>query len=430
MKTLFLALLAGYIIFRSFMIYLSHKGRKTASNETLALKYFTPEEIKNGEEYARKSFGLSVLQRAVDFLFPFVFFFLAAKPLSWTLHEVLKGMGIHIVTLQVLIFLAVYFLCSFIIMLPFRFHFGYTLEHKFGFSNMTKKEWFLYSFKQFAVGTVITAIIVCAAYYIFRRPTIYLWLIPVVLLAFEFIITFLYPYLILPLFYKKSRFKDENYARPMREVAEKAGVKVNKIFQINESKYSKHTNAFFTGFGPEKSIYIFDTLIKTNTPEQVASVVAHEIGHWKNNHVLKNIFLSFAGSVLMTWIVYFTYSAICCYTGSDYPHFSLLDGSALTMSISDIGGLPLISAILTIFSFWLAPIENIVSRKFEVTADTYEIGMGGHPEIYIKSMVQLAKDNRSFLFPHPLVTFWYASHPPILERVKLGESYEKNQRTK
>ena len=100
------------------------------------------------------------------------------------------------------------------------------------------------------------------------------------------------------------------------------------------------------------------------------------------------------------------------------------------MSISDIGGLPLISAILTIFSFWLAPIENIVSRKFEVTADTYEIGMGGHPEIYIKSMVQLAKDNRSFLFPHPLVTFWYASHPPILERVKLGESYEKNQRTK
>ncbi len=406
------------------MIYLSYKGKKTPEKETLALRYFTPEEIRKGEEYAKESFGLSVLQRAVDFVFPFVFFFLAAKPLSWSVHEFLKGMGIYLVTLQVIIFLAVYFICSFLVTLPFRFHFGFTLEHKFGFSNMTQKEWFLYTLKQFAVGTVITSVIICAAYYIFRRPTPFLWLIPVVLLAFEFIITFLYPYLILPLFYKKSAFEDEKYARVMREVAEKAGVKVSKIFQINESKYSKHTNAFFTGFGPEKSIYIFDTLIKTNTPEQVASVVAHEIGHWKNNHVLKNILLSFAGSVLITWMVYFTYSA--CGNVAGYPYFRLFDGSALT--ISDIGSLPFISAILTIFSFWLSPIENIVSRKFEVTADTYEIGMGGHPEVYIQSMVQLAKDNRSFLFPHPIVTFWYASHPPILDRVKMGENFNKEKK--
>ncbi len=424
MKTLFLALLAGYIVFRSIMIYLSYKGKKTAEKEALALKYFTPEEIRKGEEYARESFGLSVLQRAVDFVFPFVFFFSAAKPLSLSIHEFLNGMGRPRETLHVMLFLAVYFICSFLVSLPFRFQFEFIREHKFGFSNMTRKEWFLYTLKQFAVGTVITTIIICAAYYIFRRPAQFLWLIPVVLLAFEFIITFFYPYLILPLFYKKSAFEDEKYAKVMREVAEKAGVKVSKIFQINESKYSKHTNAFFTGFGPEKSIYIFDTLIKTNTPEQVASVVAHEIGHWKNNHVLKNILLSFAGSVLMTWIVYFTYSA--CGYAPGYPHFSFFDGTALT--ISDIASLPLISAILTVFSFWLSPIENFVSRKFEVTADTYEIGMGGHPEIYIQSMVQLAKDNRSFLFPHPLVTFWYASHPPILERVKLGENFNKEKK--
>ena len=414
MKTLFLALLAGYILFRSVMIYLSYKGKKTAEKEALALKYFTPEEIQKGEEYAKESFGLSVLQRAVDFVFPFVFFFLAAKPLSWSVHEFLKGMGITLVTLQVVLFLAVYFVCSFLVTLPFRFYFGFTREHKFGFSNMTQKEWFLYTIKQFAVGTVITSIIICAAYYIFRRPTSFLWLIPVVLLAFEFIITFFYPYLILPLFYKKSAFEDEKYAKVMREVAEKAGVKVSKIFQINESKYSKHTNAFFTGFGPEKSIYIFDTLIKTNTPEQVASVVAHEIGHWKNNHVLKNIALGFAGSILMTWLVYYTFNCGLVNTNQ--------------ISLSDIAGLPFISIIMTIYSFWLGPIENIVSRKFEVTADTYEIGMGGHPEIYIQSMVQLAKDNRSFLFPHPLVTFWYASHPPILERVKLGENFNKEKK--
>ena len=413
MKILFLSLIAIYVVLRGVMQYFSYTGKTTPEKEKLALKYFSREEIDKGAEYMRRGFGIGVLQKAVDFLFPFVFFFTG---ISLALSGALKLPAFFgSETLRVVFFVIIYFLASFSLNLPFKFYFGFVLEHKFGFSNMTKKEWFFFNIKQLSVSLVFTAILAAASYFVFRRFgfSTWIWLIPVVMLVFDLFLTFIYPYLILPLFYKKSNFEDEKYAKPIREVAEKSGVHIKKIYMINESKYSKHTNAFFTGFGPEKSIYIFDTLVKSNTPEQVASVVAHEVGHWKHHHVLKNIALGFAGSFLMTALIYLTYDC------------GIVDTNAV--SISDVAGLPFILIILTVYSYFLAPIENIISRKFEVTADTYEINMGGHPEVYIKSMVQLSKDNKSFLYPHPLVVFWFASHPPILERVKMGEDFNKNK---
>jgi STE24 endopeptidase len=411
MKTLLILLIAIYLLIRGVMLYFSYTGKKTEEKEKLALKYFTPEEIEKGAEYARKGFGIGLFQRAVEFLFPFVFFFTGFSSMLSASLKFPAFFGSE--TLRVILFVAVYYAISFAVMLPFRYYFGFVLEHKFGFSNMKPKEWLAFNLKQLAVSLAFTCIIAAAAYFVFRRSgpdNLIIWLIPVVMLFFELFFTFLYPYIILPIFYKKSAFEDERYAKPIREVAEKAGVHVGKIFQVNESKYSKHTNAFFTGFGPEKSIYIYDTLVKTNTPEQVTSVVAHEIGHWKHNHVLKGIALGFAGSILMTGVVYYTFNA--CFPGN-------------LIVLSDPAGLPFIAIILTVYSFFLAPVENLISRMFEVTADTYEINMGGHPEIYIKSMVQLAKDNRSFLYPHPWVVFWFASHPSILERVKMGEEFKR-----
>jgi STE24 endopeptidase len=398
------------------MVHLSYAGQKTEEKEKLALRYFTAEEINKGIEYNRRGISAGILQRLVDFSFPFIFFF---SPLARGLAKVLWSFSGEHAWIQVIIFTFIYLAAGFLVSLPFRFYFGYVLEHRFGFSNMDKKSWVLYNLKSFLVGLVMTTAIFSAAYYVLRRVHVHwIWIIPVVMLGFELFFTFLYPYLILPLFYKKSKFEDEKYAAPIRDVAERSGVRVKKIFQINESKYSKHTNAFFTGFGPEKSIYIYDTLVKNNTPEQVASVVAHEVGHWKHHHVLKGIALSFLGAFLMAALIYFTFPA-------------LAGNPALTstVKINNIAGLPLLMIIITVYSFYLSPLDNFISRKFEVTADTYEINMGGHPEVYIKSMVQLAKDNRSFLYPHPLVTAWYASHPPILDRVKMGEKFNKDRKS-
>jgi STE24 endopeptidase len=217
----------------------------------------------------------------------------------------------------------------------------------------------------------------------------------------------LYPYLILPLFYKKVPFENAEYAAVISETAKKGGISLKKIYQINESRYSKHTNAFFTGFGPEKSIYIYDNLIKNSTPEETASVLAHEIGHWKNKHVLKGVLLSFLGSFFIALLIFFIFPAI------------------IGLKIKDPAGLPLIILIVTVYSYFINPVSSFVSRKFEITADTCELELTGSKSHFISNMTKIAKDNKAFLFPHPIAVFWNASHPPILERIKFAEDFKQ-----
>ena len=407
MKTLFLSLISIYIIIRIIFIFLERKGRKTAEKEALALKYFTEEDIKNGIEYHDRGFTAGIIKKIVDFLFPLVFFFSSfAVFLSTYLIQVTSN---HF-WIQVIIFVTIYMVMQFIVDLPFSYYFSYVLEHKFGFSNMNNKSWLAFTLKRFIVGLIINIIIISAVYFVFRRTNFHwVWIIPLVMLLFEFFFTLIYPYVFLPIFYKKSNFEKNEYSEPIFKVAEKAGITLKKIYQINESKYSKHTNAFFTGFGPEKSIYLFDTLVKNNSPEQAASVVAHEAGHWKHHHVLKGIILGFIGSFIITFLLYFTYKSIIITNLNPF---------------SDVTAFPIIIFIISIYSYFLIPVESSFSRKMEVTADTYELRSTGRKDIFISSMVQLAKDNRSFLYPHPAITLWYASHPPMLERIKMAEDFK------
>lgn len=393
-----------YLILRVFFVFLDYNGKKTKEKEELALKYFTEDEIKKGIEYHRRGITVNIIWKIIDFLFPIVFF---VSGLSGFLSLEFSDFSNGNLWIQVGLFIIVYLIIQFVINLPFRFYFTYILEHKFGFSNMTVKSWTTYNLKQFCIGLIFTTIIGIGVYIIFNKmPFHWVWIIPVFLLVFELIITLIFPYVILPLFYKKTNFERNEYTKPLIEVAEKAAITVKKIYQINESRYSKHTNAFFTGFGPEKSIYLFDTLVKNNTPEQVASVVAHEAGHWKHHHVLKGILIGVIGSFIAAFIIY---SSFCSLTN---------------IPLGNVAGLPLILVLLTIISFFLSPLENYISRKFEVTADTYELKATGQKDIFIKSMVQLAKDNRAFLYPHPIVSFWFASHPPMLERIKMAEKFK------
>ena len=411
MKILFIILTISYVLLRVLFTWLDKKGGRTEAKEKLALKYFTEEDIKKGKEYHDRGFGAGVAKKIIDLLFPLAFFF---SGFAVYLSGLLSHLSFGYLTVQTALFALCYIVIQFLINLPFRYYFSFVLEHKFGFSNLTLKDWLVYNLKQFSVGAVMNLLIISAAYMTFRKAgDAWVWFIPVVLLAFDMILTFLYPYLVLPLFYKKSNFEQGEYTKPIFEVANKAGIKLKKLFQINESKYSKHTNAFFTGFGPEKSIYIFDTLVKNNTPEEVASVVAHEAGHWKHHHVLKGIALGFFGSFVIAWLIALT-----------FPEFS--DG----LAISEAAGLPLLTFILTVFGFFTTPIESYVSRRMEVTADTFELKTTQKKSVFISSMVRLAKDNKSYLYTDDFLTFWFASHPPMLARIKMAEDFVETNEVK
>ncbi len=405
MKMFFISLTVLYVLLRVIFTFLDRKGGKTPAKESLAVKYFSEEDLKKAKEYHDRGFGASIARKIISFVFPLAFFF---SGFSVYLSNLLRHFSFGYLTLRGILFILIYLLLEFIINLPFQYYFSFALEHKFGFSNMSVKDWSIYTLKQFSTGAVINVLIISAAYITFRKAGAnWVWVIPVVLLAFEMILTFLYPYIILPLFYKKTNFEQGEYTAPIFKVAEISGIKLKKLFQINESKYSKHTNAFFTGFGPEKSIYIFDTLVKNNSPEEVASVVAHEAGHWKHHHVLKGLILGFLGSFIIAFLISLTFQEFSPY-----------------LKISNIAGLPLLSFILTIYTFFTAPVDSFISRKMEVTADTYELKCTGNREVFISGMVRLAKDNKAYLYTNDLLTFWFASHPPMLERIKMALDFD------
>ncbi|MBI3737230.1 M48 family metalloprotease, partial [Candidatus Sumerlaeota bacterium] len=190
------------------------------------------------------------------------------------------------------------------------------------------------------------------------------------------------------------------------EQADRAGVKLKSLYLINESKYSSHTNAFFTGFGKFKEIYLYDTLLKDHSNEEVAAILAHELGHWKHNHVLKGLALSELGIILACLLLYYVFPVIA--------RAEFLKAGP----IENIASLPLLLLIASIAGYFVNPISNSVSRHFERQADRAGLELSHSPDVLIRDFKQLAVSNRSDLLPHPLTVFWNYSHPPIVDRIE------------
>jgi STE24 endopeptidase len=178
------------------------------------------------------------------------------------------------------------------------------------------------------------------------------------------------------------------------------------VFVIDESRYSNHTNAFFTGLGPTKNIYLFDTLLRDHPEGEGLAVVGHEAGHWRGAHVLKGLVLGtaalFAGALLLSWL---------------YPR---LAAGAGWRPLADPGSLPAVLLLALLGSFFASPLECLVSRAFEREADRAALELTGDRASCVETERRLARTNRSNLLPHPLVVWWYYSHPPPLERIEMA----------
>jgi STE24 endopeptidase len=295
--------------------------------------------------------------------------------------------------------------------LPFDFYFGYVIEHRFGFSNLDVAGWVKLQAKGFAVSFPLTVLVGVAAYALLRAfPRAWVLLVPAGALGLQLVMTVLFPLLILPLFFKVQPVTDPALLGPLREVCAKAGVELQEVKLIDASRYSSKTNAFFTGFGRHKSIYLFDTLVNKHTPEETAAILAHELGHWRHNHVAKGIALSTGGLLLacalLAWL------------------FPLLDSTPYlhTRGLADVASLPVLVLLASIAGFFMSPVTSGVSRYFERQADTACLELTGEREVYISDFRKLAEENRSNLLPHPVVVWWRFSHPPIVERIERVEA--------
>jgi STE24 endopeptidase len=233
--------------------------------------------------------------------------------------------------------------------------------------------------------------------------------------AFELLMVWLYPIAIAPLFNKFDPIENKLLEHRIRTLMEKVGLRAKGVFKMDAGKRSRHTNAYFTGFGKIKRIVLFDTLLASHTEEEILAVLAHEIGHWKKRHVLRQIVLL----EILSFAVFYGVAKLM-----DWP---LLYQTFGFQEPIPYVGLFLIGALLSILGYFAQPLESAILRSFEREADDFALDLTKTAEPMRNALKRLASDNLANLNPHPLYAWFYYSHPPLIERIRrLSPKGEEN----
>jgi STE24 endopeptidase len=267
--------------------------------------------------------------------------------------------------------------------------------------------------KSLIVGAIIGGAIFAAIIWFFEAFGKAAWFYAFCATAiFELFLTFVWPALIMPLFNKFTPLEDGELKTSVENYAKSEGFKMKGLFKMDGSKRSSKSNAFFTGFGKLRRIVLFDTLIQNHTVDELTSVLAHEMGHFKLGHINKMMIFSFANLAFMFFLL------------------SLFIGSPLLFEAFKMQNQPVYAGII-FFVFLYSPISFIigiilsaVSRKHEYEADAYAVTTYKKPQSMIDALKKLSVDNLSNLRPHPFKVFLEYSHPPVLERIKAIQKIE------
>ena len=401
---IFLILFIGRMALRYFLQWLNMKNLKVHGKEIPPVFEGEIDEatLNKMVDYTYDQSRLEARENLVsDIIELAVLFLLLPLLVVW-----LTGMNLNIIG-QALIFFAALAVISGIAGLPFDLYHTFVLERKYGFSTITWKLWLADLFKSLLISAIMMAIIVSAliAFITYLPKSWWFWGWAFFTL-FQLVMLWLYPVLIAPLFNKFEPIKDESLKEKIMALLSKAGLQAKGIYQVDEGKRSKHTNAYFTGMGKTKRIVLYDTLLSSHTQEEIVSVLAHEIGHWKKKHILKQLAFMVLASLILFYLVYLIVS---------WPP---LYGAFGMIQTPVYAGLFLVSLYLAAGGFFFSPAGSAITRHFEREADRMAFDLTGTAKPMVSALKRLAKDNLSNLHPHPWYVRFYYSHPPLTERIE------------
>ncbi len=410
LKTILLLFYILQILFTLTMKYLSYEGNNSPQLHEEILKYFTETDIQKGIEYARSGFFASVLSDLLDFVVAGIFVF---SPLSVRLESYLEKRTGNRFYLTVLFFFLIFSAVQFLISIPFQYYFGFVLEHQFGFSKMTFLDWVVYTGKSLGIAALGGSVAVIGIAFILKKfQKIWIYLVPMVSLIFGLLFSILFPIIITPLFYEYKPIEEGSLKTKIIALCEKAQIQVENVYVINESKYSGHTNAYFTGWGENRKIFLYDTLIQNHTEEEIISVLGHEIGHWTHNHQIKDIAISTVETLFLCFILAYLFKKF------------KEEGSVSLREFYSPSTLPFLFLLLSLFGSLTRPVWSTFSRTQETEADIEALVLTKDKKSFINTEIKLAKDNQGRLNPHPAEVFFYHSHPTTLERIHLAEEWK------
>jgi STE24 endopeptidase len=305
-----------------------------------------------------------------------------------------------------LFFFALLSLPGFILDIPFSLYGNFVIEARHGFNTKTLKVWISDLMKGLLLSALLGAPLLALLLFLVESGGHFWWLWAWGLVGlFELLVLWLYPVLLAPLFNKFEPIANPELVQKISGLLEKAGLKAKGVFQMDASRRSRHTNAYFTGLGKNKRIVLFDTLLASHSEEEILAVLAHEAGHWKKRHVLKQVLALEALSLLGFFVV----AAML-----DMPVLYQTFGFSRPVVYA---GLFLVTALFSPLLYFTEPLGAAFSRRFEREADDYALFLTRDPEPMVKALKRLAADNLANLTPHPFYAWFYYSHPPLLERV-------------
>jgi STE24 endopeptidase len=339
--------------------------------------------------------------------------------LPWLYHHFsANGTGVAILG-ESLFLLASFFVVAWS-NLPLEYYSRFRLEERYGFNKSTLRLWVSDKVKGLVIGLVMGAPLVSLIIFLISRMGDWWWLWAFALVfVFQLAMMIVYPLLILPWFNKLSPLPAGELQERLMALAERTGFKARTIQIMDGSKRSGHSNAFFTGFGRFRRIVFFDTLISQLEPKELEAVLAHEIGHYKKGHVPKMLALS-AGMILAG----FGLAARLLKNPLFIQAFGFDPEPA-----GPAPALLLFALLAGLVTFWLSPVLNRISRKFEYEADRFAATHAGGMQPMIMALRKLSEKNLSNLTPHPLYSGFYHSHPTLPEREKsLSEIFRSTEK--
>lgn len=367
-----------------------------------------PQMVAYREAHTRLAQGARIADLAVTLgillsgLLPALARWAAALPVA----RVVQGLAV----------LAVLGIISYVTGLPWGLLSDFGVERKFGFSTITPKTWLLDQVKSLVLVLVLGVPVVSLLLFLMERMG-ELWWLPAwgSVTLFQLLVAYIAPVVILPLFNKFEPLQDEALREEIFALAQRAGFPLSGVFQINASLRSTHSNAYFTGFGKNRRIALFDTLLEQLSHHQILAVLAHEIGHWKKRHVLQGlvggILFSGVGLAVVAWVLARPWL------------YTVVGMEDLYRAVGPVGpvavvGLFLFGVLASPLGLLLSPVANGISRRREYQADAYSLELYDHPTALEEGLIRLTEMNLSNLFPHPLAVIFYYSHPPLLQRVE------------
>ena len=359
-------------------------------------------EYQQSQSYKKTNHNFSKITSLFSLITTLLFFFFNGFSI---VDEIARGFSNNIIIIT-LIFFGIIIVGSDIISIPFSLYKTFVIEEKFGFNKATKKIFFLDKIKGLLMTIILGGSILSIITWFYEFTGNYFWIYSWLLISsFSVFLNMFYSKLIVPLFNKQTILEEGDLKNDIIKYVNSVGFKAHDIYVLNGSKRSTKANAYFSGFGNQKRITLYDTLINDLENDEIVAVLAHEVGHYKRKHIFYNLTLSIilTGFALFVLSLFIKTPVLSLALGVSLPsfHIGLIAFGILYSPVSQILGI----------------FMNYMSRKFEYQADNYAKNTFSASPL-ISSLKKLSKNSLSNLTPHYLYVFFHFSHPTLLERIK------------